>query len=405
MKKALRAAKRFYREHALLIDVLLLALIVRLVYLNAVASMVFDENFYVAAARSILSTGIDPNIEHPPLVKFVLAASIRVFGDNPLAWRVFPVIFGLAAAASLYFIALELLRDKKAAALAAALLAFDSLNMVMSRLAMLDIFMLGFALAGAYFALRRRFAWAGLLFGLGIASKWPAALGLFAVLSFLYLKRKINLERAALTLVVAAVTYVLVCSPIIVQEGPTKWANDQAYNIGKSASIPSANDQSSVAWEWLTLRKPVWLTWNKPDFAPPADMLWLVNLLGGAPALAIVAFGNPVFWIPGLLALAWLAIGKLRKLSDVRLFALLWFAFTYVPFLLISRTHMFLYYMLPVLPAYALALSALLIRKKWEGWYLMLLAASVILFLPLVIGLPAPGYYYSLLSPVIGAHP
>jgi predicted membrane-bound dolichyl-phosphate-mannose-protein mannosyltransferase len=397
--------RSFYSKHGLLVNVLLIALILRLAYLNAIASMVFDENFYIPAAKQILAAGIDPNIEHPPLAKFILAASIWLFGDSPLSWRVFPVLFGLAAATFFYFIALELTRNKRLAALSAALLAFDPLNMVFSRIAMLDVFMLAFMLGGAYFALKRDWSLTGFLFGLSIASKWPAVLGLLAVTIFLYLRKKLRPADAAYLVVIAALTYVLVCTPLIVQQGPAEWASSQIYNIGKTSGIPTANEQASVALEWLVLQKPVWLTWNKPDFAPPADLLWLTNILGGQAALGVVAFGNPVSWVPGMLALAWLALNKAKKISGVRLFAVLWFLCTYVPFLLLQRTHMFIYYMLPVLPAYALALSQFLESKKLAKWYLAVLAISLIVFLPIIIGLPAPEWYYAALRPLIGVHP
>ncbi|MEM5814543.1 MAG: glycosyltransferase family 39 protein, partial [Candidatus Aenigmatarchaeota archaeon] len=349
--------------------------------------------------------GIDPNIEHPPLAKFILAASMLLFGDSPLSWRVFPVLFGLAAVVFFYFTALELTRDRKIAALSAALLALDPMSITFSRIAMLDVFMLAFMLGGACFALKGELPLAGFLFGLGIASKWPAALGLLAVAAFLCLKKRLKPRDAAYLLVVAALAYVLVYTPLIVQQGPAGWISAQVYNIGKTSGIPTANEQASVAWEWLVLQKPVWLTWNKPDFAPPADLLWLVNLIGGKAALGMVAFGNPVFWIPGLLALLWLGADKAKKLSDIRLFAVLWFVCTYVPFLLLSRTHMFIYYMLPVLPAYALALSQFLEMKRLTKWYLAVLALSLVLFFPLVIGLPAPEWYYAALRPLIGVHP
>lgn len=397
--------RSFYKKHGLLVNVLLIALVLRLLYLNAIASMVFDENFYIPAAKSILANGVDPNIEHPPLAKFILAASIFIFGDSPLSWRIFPVIFSLAATAFFYFIVLELTRNRRLAALSAVLLAFDPLDIVMSRTAMLDIFMLAFMLGGAYFALKKRFGWSGFLFGLGIASKWPAALGLVAMVAFLNFRKKIMPRDIAYFVAIAALTYVLVYTPFIIEQGPVQWANSQIYNIGKSSGIPTANGQASVAWEWLVLQKPVWFTWDKADFNPPADMLWLTTILGGTSALGVVVFGNPFFWIPGLLALVWLAANKAKKISVVRLFAILWFACTYVPFLLLPRTHMFIYYMLPVLPAYAIALSQFLETKKLTNWYLLLLAASLILFLPLMIGLPAPENYYVFLRPLIGVHP
>ena len=64
-------------------------------------TLIFDETYYVAAARVIdglpplrgqqhyadVPAGVDPNAEHPQLAKLVIAGSIRLLGDGPWAWR------------------------------------------------------------------------------------------------------------------------------------------------------------------------------------------------------------------------------------------------------------------------------------------------------------------------------
>jgi len=399
-----RRLERFHNEHQLLIDLLLLALVLRLVYLNAIATLVFDETFYVPAAQQILATGIDPNVEHPPLVKLILAGSLALFGDNPLTWRLPSVVFGLAGMAFFYFIVLELSKSKKLAAFSAALLGFDPLHVLMSRTGMLDIFMLTFAFGGCYFLLKRNWTWGGVLFGLGIASKWPALLPFVAVSAFLFLRKKIRPVDFGYTLLVMGLVYLLVYAPFILVQGPSEWLSSQTYYIGKMTTMPAASKLTSTAAQWIFLQKPVWFARDKPDFHVPDDMLWLTNLFGAAPALGVVAFGNPISWIPGMLALVWLALNKTKKLSGVRLFSLLWFACTYLPFLLIPRTHTAFYYMLLIFPAYMLAAAQFAVEKKINKWYAVAFGLSVLFFLPLVVGLPAPQEYYQLLKPLIGEY-
>lgn len=397
--------ERFYREHGTLVNLLLIALVLRMAYLNLAPIMVFDETFYVHAAQSVLASGTDPNTEHPPLVKLIIAGSIGLFGDNPLSWRVPAVVMGIASIAFFYFVVLEVSKSKKLAFLSAALLTLDPLHIVMSRTAMLDIFMLGFAMVGAYFALRKDFLFAGIFFGLAAASKVPGLL-IFAALSlFLYLKRGVKPPEIGYMAGLIGLIYLLVSAPFIVSTGPAEWLSAQINNAGWMATMKSGNEMTSTAIQWLYLQKPVWFTWDRPGFSAPQDAMFLVDVFGGKPDFGIVALGNPFFWVPGLLALGWIALQKAKKMSSTRLFALLWFACTYVPLLLLPRTHTAIYYMVFIIPAYALALAQFLETGKWAKYYLVVLAASVVFLLPIILGIPAPQPYFDFLRPLIGSPP
>lgn len=407
-RKATKAAKAFYKEHHLLIDILLIALLLRLVYLNALSVPMFDEHFYIPAARSILANWTDTNIEHPPLVKLIFAGSIAAFGDNALAWRIPAVIAGLASVALFYFLALELSKNKTLAALSALLLAVDPTHIVLSRVAMLDIFMLAFALAGALFMVRKRYFWSGLLFGLGLASKWPACLVFLAALAFLYFRKELVWKDAVYSLVIAGLIYLLAYAPFIAIHGPAEWFSLQSKNIDIMSTMQMGSSRSSYAYQWLYLQKPVYFAWwpyASPYYQAPTDMLWLVNLFGGQPDFAIIVLGNPLTWFGGMLALLWLATNKAKRISGIRLFSLLWLICTYLPFLIMPRTRTALYYMLLIIPAYLLALAQLIVEKKWLKPFLILLALSVLLLLPLMIGLPAPKPYFEFLRPFIGPLP
>ncbi|MBF5067615.1 dolichyl-phosphate-mannose--protein mannosyltransferase, partial [Salmonella enterica subsp. enterica serovar Istanbul] len=65
----------------------------------------FDEVHYVPAAKQLIAKAShEPllNPMHPPLAKEFMAASIRVFGDNPLGWRYPSVVFGALAVVAIY---------------------------------------------------------------------------------------------------------------------------------------------------------------------------------------------------------------------------------------------------------------------------------------------------------------
>src|SRR5437867_3772734 len=72
--------------------------------------LIFDELYYVNAARRIIGrevpkdepyadapAGHDPNAEHPPLAKLIMAGGMLAFGDGPLGWRFGSVVFGTLA--------------------------------------------------------------------------------------------------------------------------------------------------------------------------------------------------------------------------------------------------------------------------------------------------------------------
>ena len=96
--------------------VLLLAFVVRAVWLDQPpGGLIWDEAYYVNAARVIdglpvppqehyadAPPGIDPNAEHPPLGKVLIALSISVLGDGPLGWRLPSLVAGMVALFAFY---------------------------------------------------------------------------------------------------------------------------------------------------------------------------------------------------------------------------------------------------------------------------------------------------------------
>src|ERR1039457_1405306 len=147
-----------------------LGTVLRFNRLSVPPSIVFDETYYVGDAYGILRHGAEINhvsnadallahgrtsilgsggefVVHPPLGKVAMAAGEGLFGLPPFDWR-----FAVAVAGSLSIlmtarIARRMTRSTLLGCVAGLLLALDGLEFVMSRTAVLDIFVMFWVLA------------------------------------------------------------------------------------------------------------------------------------------------------------------------------------------------------------------------------------------------------------------
>src|SRR6266508_2017472 len=161
---------------------------------------VFDEVYYVRDGcfylrLSACRPGEELSPSHPPLGKWLIGVSIRIFGYRPGGWRVAPLVAGILTVALLYILARKLLGSTTGASIAAGLLAIDFLHLVQSRTAMLDVFVPLFVVAAFLCSVYDRERWlradpassghrqrrlfdrrwrflAGLAMGAAVSSKW-----------------------------------------------------------------------------------------------------------------------------------------------------------------------------------------------------------------------------------------
>lgn len=180
----LAAEPRLQRLYGWLAPVLitLLAAILRFWNLGNPHSLVFDETYYVkdawsqwnlgyaatwpegadarfAAGKTDIFTTAASFVVHPPLGKFLIGAGMALFGpESSVGWRVATALFGTACVLVLFFLAKALTGSTVFASVASFLLAIDGLGIVMSRVALLDIFLTFFVLLAFWFTVldRRR---------------------------------------------------------------------------------------------------------------------------------------------------------------------------------------------------------------------------------------------------------
>jgi len=354
----------------------------------------FDEHHYVPAARKLLLE-IPANREHPLFAKEVIALSIAMFGDQPLAWRLPPLIFGTFGLFAFGRL-LWLTSGKRFATIAGMLLlASDFTWFVQSRIAMLDIFAASLAMGALWqFAAalrvnaarpRLRLALSGILLGLSLASKWsavPIALGMGLAYFLLTMrgpgrgKPAIPLAEAAFWIGVLplAVYWATYAPDFFLADkdhpvSPLGFIEQHRKMIALQDSVTKSHTYQSVWYQWVLNLRPVWYLYKEIDGAQRGILL----------------LGNPFTMIAGLPAVIWcLWAGIARARRGTLIFAALW-AGCLSMWLVSGKPIQFYYhYLLPgafLMGCLALALQAMVEKGgKWRGAALTGLFASLAMF-------------------------
>jgi len=248
-------------------------------------------------------SGVDPNAEHPQLAKLIVAGSIELFGDDPIAWRLGPLIFGTLAIIGMFVLARTAGAGPWVAVGAAALCATDNLLLVHSRIATLDIFAVTAMIWGTALYLRRRPLWAGLVIGIGACMKLVDPYVLLSLLLFeglaLWLWRT-EARRRLLELlgciVMTAATFLVVLAVCDRIARPHDDANRRlvtggvlghiSHMISYAAHQASPHGPMGIAsypWQWLYDMK--WITYltvnpSQPTSHLPGTITPQVHFLG-----------------------------------------------------------------------------------------------------------------------------
>ena len=427
------------------------AAVVRFVGLGRPAELVFDEIFYARDACWYVFGSEDPcgisqlaSRTHPPLGKWLIGSGIAALGYEPFGWRVAVAVAGTLSVALTYLLAWRLLRGVTegrgatvGAIAAAGLLATDFLQLVHSRVGMLDAFIALFVIGAVTFVVLDRdrvrewldapWWWrltlgrpwrllAGVCIGAATATKWSGAYVVPAVIAlvvaweiaeqrrrapdggwwraFTAAFRREALPTVVLLGLVPLVIYVasytgrmpgailaLPWEPGSVWRGI--WDHQEAM-LDFHTSLGGDHPYQSPPWSWPLLRRPV-AYWFSDE--------------GGAYR-EIMALGNPLAWWPGLVALVALGVSwwrsgwALHRPEPVILGAA---AATYLPWLALSgdRSQTFLWYFLPTVPFLCLALG-LLAAWAWQRTagrvvvvgYALLIIASFAFYVPVLTALP-----------------
>lgn len=389
----------------------------------------FDEIYYVDAAQKIMAGKEDPNSVHPPLGKLQLALGIltvdalRAYGvplNENVGWRLGSLVLGVAIIPLTFYLGWVMPGGGRFAAFsAAALVSFDFMHLVQSRIAMLDMYqafwiMLGLVMAWRYLAVSsHHWVWALLTatcFGAATACKWSGlfgATGAFLAMTVLWpagWRWGRSVLLALLFAVVILTVYTASYTPLFLHDhalGSKQLKTIVGYHERMWRFRYNAKEFShrylSPWYSWPFDYKPVWYVYEespKPREGEAEIPASKTTVHG------VVTIGNPLFWWTFLLFLAEATMVAFLQRERTRGFLVL----AYYPQVLLwasATTGGFLYYMLPVIPV--MALIAGLSLSEWRDsrfwsyslWvYFGLIGLAFVLFFPLLTGLPVPETFF-----------
>ncbi len=301
---------------------------------------------------------------HPPLAKLIQAASIKIIGDVPFAWRFPSLVVGTAIIPATFLLA-YILFGPIAAMFAATTIAFENLTFVMSRITMNDVFVTFFVVCSFIFTAiyfknpkLKYLLFTSIFLGLSVASKWTGLYAIGAVFLFLLLgniKEKRIDSRLILIFLIPAFIYL--------------------------ASYGQFWIQGHSIQQFIDLHKQIWWYQNKRDLkhsyattpifcvpqgldGPRTFCPWILDARGvyfsyeqyGQKAGFIYAIGNPlVLWI-GIIGISYI-IGKYIEERENKYLLVLsgyfvfWFPWIFTPRIL------FFYHYLPSIPFLAVGMG------------------------------------------------
>ena len=383
------------------------SLIIRIWHLNLPKGYIFDEIYYAKNANSLIEHGVELNeqgeadfIVHPPLGKWLIGIGIKLFGNNEFGWRIIPALVGTACVILIYLIAQRLFNSIFLSSAAALLMALDGLTLVMSRVALLDIFLMFFILLCCYFILTNNLWLSGLAIGLAGASKWSGFFLIPLIIALTINWKNLQLSSLLRRLVqfifipigvyfITWIGWILNSNGWGRQSGDNLFTSLWKYHIeilGFHRDLSEKHAYNANPWSWLVLGRPTSFYYESPSDCGAASC-----------AQEILAIGTPVLWWAGVFAIAVTAGLFIVSKDRIAAFILAGIASTYLPWFFIQGRTMFYFYAISILPFLILALIytfnwALKYKdyRKYIGVFIAVVAINFIYFLPIFLGIQMP---------------
>jgi dolichyl-phosphate-mannose--protein O-mannosyl transferase len=423
--------------------VTLLAAVLRFWNLGHPQALVFDETYYVKDAWTLLHHGYESTwpdgsdadfaagdtdgyrdqasyVVHPPLGKWMIALGMAAFGaDSAFWWRASTAVAGTIAVFLLTLAGRRLFGSTMLAVIAGLLFAVDGNAIVMSRVALLDNWLMLFALLGFWFVLLDRewsarrlerrvdaaraagkdphygpVLWArpwvfaaGAAFGAAAAVKWSgawflAAFGVYLVIVDALARRRAGLPLWASGAVLkqAPATFLLLV-PVAIGVYLASWTGWFVTSGGYDRQWAEQAGNAASGWlSWVPL--PLQSLWHfhqsaytyhvgvhtpHPWQANPLTWLFMIrptNMYyadsegcGGGCTESIIGLGNPLIWWAGAIAAGYLVYRLIRRREWAVGAILVGLAAGYLPWLAYLDRTVFQFYSIAFEPFLLLALT------------------------------------------------
>jgi len=379
--------------------------VLRLIWLDKPPGLlIFDETYYVNVARIILKLPQQPNVfanavpgidsvnqEHPLLAKLLIALSMSVIGDNGWGWRIPSVVFGLLSIFVLYLLLKKTAKNSMIALMGTTLFSFDTLVFVHSRIATLDIFVLGFMLLGFYWYFSDRMKLSAV--GMALATLCKIS-GVYGVLTlgvfhlgrvFLARSRKVDWQSLLSVIEKYAIVYLVSFMGLMAvldyfwsgYKNPFEHLSHiYSYTFAlRAPDVHGPNDIWSYPWDWLLDQVKIhYATVNVTVYSDH-------DVARTFPSVDFVGAMNPTIVFLTIPAMLYNVYRYYESRSDFALFMLAWFSMTYLPFFpaaIFGHRIMYIFYFLNTLPAVATSVAGMIVDQAPPRIVVIFYIAAVI---------------------------
>ena len=394
----------------------LFSLFLRLWNLNKPKGFIFDEVYYAKNANSLITHGVELNsanqsefVVHPPLGKWLIGIGIKLFGNNEFGWRISAAVFGTLSILLIYLIAQRLFNSYLLSNIAAGLMALDGLNLVMSRVALLDIFLMFFILLATYLFMNNQYWLTGIALGMATGIKWSGAylIPIFLILSVNFVRTGLirqALMRISQFIIIPIFTYLITWSGwLFTSNGwDRNWAATQPkallpdvirnlwhYHseiLNFHTGLDDTHSYSANPWSWLILGRPTSFFYETPK-----------NCGATSCSQEILAIGTPLLWWSAVIALVVVIGYWLSKREPITTLIITGLAATYLPWFFFQSRTMFYFYAVSISPFLILALVFLIsklieagVDRGWIYLFISVIFLNFIYFLPIWLGIEIP---------------